>query len=100
MTELLVSLCAQAEIEEAIRWYEEATPGMGSAFHESLYDALTFVSENPEASPVAFDQFRCKVVKKFPFLVFYLLHAETIEVIAVAHQKRRPGYWRDLLDHK
>jgi hypothetical protein len=34
-------------------------------------------------------------VRRFPYLVFYAVAPEEIRVVAIAHAKRRPGYWRD-----
>jgi hypothetical protein len=33
-------------------------------------------------------------VRRFPFFVIYRERDEDLQIIAVAHQSRRPGYWR------
>lgn len=100
MADLVISLSAQAEIEQAILWYENESSGLGNVFFDNLYDTLDFIADNPEASPLKFDNFHCKVMQVFPFLIFYQLNSDTVEVIAVAHQKRKPGYWQQPQDKK
>ena len=36
-------------------------------------------------------------LRRFPYVVVYLDLTETVQVIAVAHSKRRPNYWRKRL---
>ena len=38
---------------------------------------------------------RSRAVDKFPYRVVYFVADELVIVLAVAHEKRRPGYWRD-----
>jgi toxin ParE1/3/4 len=37
------------------------------------------------------------LIKRFPYQLIYRVEADTITVYAVAHLKRKPGYWRDRL---
>jgi hypothetical protein len=40
---------------------------------------------------------RKKVLWKFRFTLIYAVDTDLIRIIAVAHNSRRPGYWRDRL---
>jgi plasmid stabilization system protein ParE len=60
-------------------------------------DAFESILENPEACPVwrADRPDRKRFLKRFPYVVFFGIDWSTIEILAVAHAKRRPGYWLD-----
>lgn len=54
------------------------------------------ISEFPLAYPVLYEpDIRSAKVARFPYRVVYVVVAANVDVIAVAHAKRRPGYWRD-----
>jgi plasmid stabilization system protein ParE len=61
--------------------------------------AFESIRENPEACPVwrADRSYRKRLLKRFPYIVFFRIDAATVEIVAVAHAKRRPGYWVDRL---
>jgi hypothetical protein len=37
------------------------------------------------------------VLRRFPFVIIFREAAVRIEILAIAHGRRRPGYWRDRL---
>jgi len=90
---------AQAELIEAATRYEAASEGLGADFIKAIDDALAVVVASPERWPFAprvspRHRVRRYPLKRFPFAVVYRLVGEDeLEVLAVAHQKRRPGYW-------
>ena len=60
-------------------------------------EPLERVGDGPLAFPVwkADTPYRRCVVERFPFVVFFTASPTAILVLAVAHVKRRPGYWLD-----
>ena len=90
---------ADAEYRAAGRWYETRRIGLGLEFFDAVDAALELIARMPRAGapvprlppdlPV-----RRAPVKRFPYLVVYLETETAIRVLAVAHDKRRPGYWR------
>ena len=91
---------ADAEYRAAGRWYEKRRLGLGLEFFDAVDAALTQIVRLPKAgAPVkqlpSDLPVRRAPVKRFPYHVIYLeLNAE-IRVLAVAHDRRKPGYWRD-----
>lgn len=74
-------------------WYAERSPLAARGFLLALEDAVAAVTENPEISPVRSRGCRHYVFpSRYPFALVYRLTPE-VEVVAVAHQRRRPGYW-------
>ena len=86
---------AQAELDEAIGWYAEQAPGLGDALLLETLKVLKLIEQFPQAwHPLTPEIRRCRL-KRFPYSVVYTLGAGDILVIAVAHQHRKPNYWRN-----
>ncbi|TKB52555.1 MAG: type II toxin-antitoxin system RelE/ParE family toxin [Nitrospira sp.] len=88
---------ASAEVNEAATYYEERVPGLGVLFLVALEEAVQKVLANPEAWQVVGDETRRNLIRRFPYSLLYVIESDRIRVLAVAHQKRRPGYWRNRL---
>ena len=90
---LVVGPKAENEIEEAARWYEERETGLGQAFVDEVLRALEVVGEAPDTFPFLRDPYRRFLLDRFPYAIIYKVTARRVYVRAVAHGKRRPGYW-------
>jgi len=86
---------AELELLETADFYDHERPGLGTDFLDEVDRALRGAVEYPEASPLALGLTRKLVLKRFPYLVMYYLSGDRVVVSAVAHQRRRPDYWRD-----
>ena len=84
---------ADAEVNEAAKYYEERVPGLGLLFLAVVEEAVEKVLANPEAFQLVGDEIWHKLIRRFPYSLLYVIEPDRIRVIAVAHQKRRPGYW-------
>lgn len=85
---------AIAEYVSAVAWYELDYPGRGERFSAAVERVLAAIASGPEAFPKRF-AVHAVPVPRFPYIVFVeIVDAETLRVLAVAHAKRRPGYWR------
>lgn len=82
------------EAEAAQRWYLERSPVAARAFTAELGHAVEIVSESPERWPHSSANTRRYVFPRFPFSLVYRVKGNLLEIVAVAHHKRRPGYWR------
>jgi len=85
---------AEEEFREAVRYYEKEAPGVGLRFIAEVRRGVTFIDENPYAAVGVGSGIRRKVLNHFPYSLMYAVEAELIVIVAVAHQKRRPRYWR------
>ncbi|MEZ5065993.1 MAG: type II toxin-antitoxin system RelE/ParE family toxin [bacterium] len=86
---------AVREAGEARSWYADRSQSVAAAFLDELDHAVERLSSNPEAWPGYVSGTRRYVLRRFPFYVVYRVTASAIQVLAVAHGLRRPGYWRD-----
>ncbi len=85
---------AEVEINEAADFYDLKAPGLGSAFLDEVERAIETISQHPEAAPLVRAGIRKKSILKFPYSLLYSVRPQEIRLLAVAHQKRRPFYWR------
>ena len=86
---------ALEEAREAVQWYAIQSAVAADNFIDALARAIDSIVERPVAWPmVEPDARRCPVLG-FPFGVIYSVEADVLYVVAIAHDKRRPGYWRD-----
>ena len=86
---------ALAEMTEAARFYEDRAPGLGREFFEEVVAVLRAAVENPEAGATQEPPYRRMLCRRFPFAVIYRQADDELRVLAVAHQRRRPGYWKE-----
>ena len=86
---------AREEFSAAVRWYEEQRPGLGGEFFDAVVHVTSLIQAQPEiGTPSPDRQTRRVLVQRFPYQVVYRLSADEIVIVAIAHLKRRPGYWR------
>lgn len=84
---------ADEEFREAARYYESEAAGVGVAFVVAVHRAADEVAVAPFATQVIRSGIRRKVMRNFPYSLFYAVEADVIVIVSVAHQRRRPSYW-------
>ncbi len=88
---------AEDEFRESVRYYENEAPGVGLRFIAEVRRGVTFITENPFGAAAVGSGIRRKVLNHFPYSLLYAVESELVVIVAVAHQKRRPRYWRGRL---
>lgn len=88
---------AAADLEAAIDWYDSEGPGTGRQLEDEVDAAMDRIAEFPLAWPPwrSDPRFRFIRVLRFPYHLPYYVDGERAIVMAVAHDKRRRGYWED-----
>lgn len=84
---------AEAEFDEAFAWYFERNPLAADGFRAQVIGAIDGLAERADLWPANEDGVRYHVLDRFPYTLWYDLMGQTVTVLAVAHQHRRPGYW-------
>lgn len=84
---------AAAEVDRAQAWYEERSVFAAAGFLQELTRAVQRIRAAPERHPPAEHGTRRLLLEQYPFSVVYLARRDEVFIIAVAHHKRRPGYW-------
>ena len=89
---------ARAEVRDAAVWYDTEEAGLGTRFADAVEDGVTFIRTWPTVAPLFRDDARVPLRRKaldtFPYGIIYIIRGDEVIVIAYAHERRRPGYWR------
>lgn len=85
---------ALQELIDTVRYYETHLPGLGTDFKNEVDRSLGLLNENPDIGGVVEAPYRRLLLDRFPFAVIYRAGESTLRILAVAHQRRRPGYWK------
>ena len=96
MSDYVVVLAPRAEqdIADAFTWYRERNATVANAFRAEVLQTIDRLAETALSWPADEDGNRRRVVQRFPYTVWYEVLGSTITVLAVAHNRRRPEYWR------
>ncbi|MBI4524480.1 MAG: type II toxin-antitoxin system RelE/ParE family toxin [Deltaproteobacteria bacterium] len=94
---------AEDELIAAQEWYETQRAGLGREFRNAIDEAMERLLKAPlAASPVgnvaASIGARRVLVKRFPYSIVFIEDNEDLWIVAFAHHRRRPGYWRGRLE--
>lgn len=92
---LIFHPAARAEVEETVSFYEDRAVGLGEEFLNEVLDAADRITEYPEVGFSVTVRLRRYVLKRFPYSLLYHLREDIVEIAAVMHHRRKPGYWED-----
>lgn len=85
---------ARAEYGEAVDYYlSHAGPVVARKFKVALNQVLTLLEEHPSIGAETYRGAHRVPLHGFPFNLIYRLRADSIVIVAIANQARRPGYW-------
>ena len=86
---------AVAEADAAANFYSERRCELGIRLLNSLDETLGRISIKPEIYRELEPGIRKTRLKTFPYALVYRIRNDKVEIIAVMHVRRRPGYWKD-----
>ena len=85
---------AKVEINEAADYYDLKSPGLGGVLLDDIEEGFARIREYPDAAVEVATGVRKLVLAKFPFTIVYSPRPDAIRILAIAHQRKRPYYWR------
>ncbi|MBX3089269.1 type II toxin-antitoxin system RelE/ParE family toxin [Microbacterium istanbulense] len=90
---------AREEYLDALAWYDDQEAGLGNRLGDDLDNAVDFIREWPDSGPLyrgrqRIPRLRRKGTDVFPYGIIYFVRDDEVIVVAYAHERRRPGYWR------
>ncbi|MBK8253242.1 MAG: type II toxin-antitoxin system RelE/ParE family toxin [Polyangiaceae bacterium] len=90
---------ADDEYVAAVMYYEDDYPGRGQRFQTAVEAEIACILSAPNSYPLwrRSSKVRYAIVSRFPYTILFSVYGEALTVYAVAHDKRRPGYWRTRL---
>jgi plasmid stabilization system protein ParE len=98
MTSVLFDPDARTEFLASVRYYEDCRSGLGRLFRLAIESSIQKIVETPFAYRILQAPFRRYLLPKFPYAIIYSIEPDHIRIIAIAHTKRKPGYWLDRLE--
>ncbi len=84
---------ALEETEAAREWYRDRSPAAEEGFIAELNHAVAQVAAAPRRWPRYAANTRRYVFRRYPYCLVYRVYPDLVRVLAVAHDRRRPGYW-------
>ncbi|MBR9803576.1 type II toxin-antitoxin system RelE/ParE family toxin [bacterium] len=85
---------ASRELEAACAWHDEHNPGAASNFIASIDEVVDLIAHDPGRFTALDDRHRSCSLACFPFQIVYQHYDQSLFILAVAHAKRPPGYWK------
>lgn len=91
---------ASQEAADQADYYSQRSTRLGPEFLRALKVAVQAIEKTPDRYPFKGPGTRVFRMKRFPVHIYYRHYADgdMIMVYAVAHTKRRPGYWHKRLE--
>jgi plasmid stabilization system protein ParE len=91
---VVLAPAAESDIEEAFHWYQERDAAAANSFRAETLEAIDQLAADPRRWRVDANGNRRRLLKRFPYSVWFEVTANTVTVLAIAHHRRMPGYWR------
>jgi plasmid stabilization system protein ParE len=83
------------DIKGSYEWYEEKSKGLGERFISELEHAYEAIGYFPQTWSPFEHGFHRYILPRFPFSVIYKDTSDIVYVLAVMHNSRKPGYWKE-----
>jgi toxin ParE1/3/4 len=84
---------AELELLSQIQYLESRRVGLGRRFFSEVKESEALIAQFPESSLEIGPGVRKKVLPNFQYSLFYCLDTHGVTILAVAHHRRKPGYW-------
>ena len=84
---------AAVDVIEARKWYDNQQTGLGDDFGNALADIVERVQAMPRMYVIVLENVHRAKVRRFPYLLYYRVLEDRIEVLAVLHSSRDPRLW-------
>lgn len=85
---------AEAELLEAVGFYEERLEGLGDRFLNEVDQRISEVLDAPNRWRVVEADVRRVILRRFPYGIYYRVAGEELRILAVKHHSRHPDYWK------
>jgi len=94
--EVIISLPAQKDVWEIIKYYETVRVGLGDEFLLSFDEALNFLSSHPNIYENVYNEFHQALMNTFQYAIFYKITEieKEVEVVGVFHTRRNTELWK------
>ena len=86
---------ALEDIQKTTDWYNSVNNGLGAKFQKQVISQISKLNKNPYLFSIKYENVRCFLISKFPFLVHYSVNDDkfVIEILAIFQTSRNPQVW-------
>ena len=91
---LIVRDEAEQDLAFARQWYEEQRGGLGDDFLNAVHEKLDEIKQAPLHHPSGYRDVRLARTRRFPYIIYYRLLVDRIDVVAIMHGRRKPQLWK------
>lgn len=92
---VVVRRLAERDLEQAEDWYNEQRPGLGAEFRGAISDLFERLADNPRIYPRVHGDIHRVVLRRFPYLVYFLIDGSKLVILAVLDSRRDPRVHRE-----
>ena len=85
---------AAEEMIEAALYYQSQAFGLGMDYLSEVDHAVHSIETSPHTWPIIHGDLRRRLIRRFPYGVLYRIEPEEILIVAIAHLRKKPGYWK------
>ena len=86
---------AVADLQNGVRWYNNQQAGLGKRFYVTAVKSIKEIADRPLSAALRYDEVRCYPVKKFPYMIHFLIHENSMVVLGVINTSLDPETnWR------
>jgi plasmid stabilization system protein ParE len=89
----VVMATAAFEMDAAFAWYENRQPGLGTEFLRACEASFTAIARLPKAYREVHPRIRRALLRRFPYMVFFVAEPDRIVIIGVVHVRQSPEVW-------
>jgi plasmid stabilization system protein ParE len=89
---------ARLDFDDSFAWYAERSVGAAIGFASAVDEAIDKVTAEPSRFPSTHGGCRYCSLNRYPFRIVFRDEPDRLVVVALAHAKRSPGYWRGRRD--
>jgi hypothetical protein len=95
MYKVKIDLEALTDIQGITIWYSEQQSGLGRRFQSTVVKQINSLARNPHIYAIRYQEIRCMIVKKFPYMVHFHINENfnIVEVLAIISTNRNPKIW-------
>jgi len=90
---------AKRDLREAVEWYRARDPQLANRFLDEVYKALALLESFPNLGGPVFGfsdpATRQFPVDTFPYQIVFKRFPNRTSILAIAHERKRPGYWNE-----
>ena len=86
------------DLTQASEYYQHNRNGYGVRFLENYVKSINVIRQFPEIGTFYIADILCTRIREFPYSIFYLNLEKSIFILAVIHDRRRPGFWMNRMN--